>query len=473
MFTRSSRFCLGLLVVCGAVAAPLPKPQAAEIGFGVVDITPDVQADSPVWLAGYGQNRKATGVHDPLFARAVVVRDAGRKIAIVVADVVGIFYPTTLEIRKRLEGFDYVLVAATHNHEGPDTMGLWGSSPVRSGVDPKYMEILIERCVEAVQQADSHARAFKASYGTAENAMLLRDSRLPIVRDGVLRAIRCIGSDGMNLGLLIQWNCHPEAMGPRNTQITADFLQAMIAKLEKTYQCPVVVVSGALGGLMAPPRDVIRDQAGQLLEEGDFEYCRLYGDAVADLAVQAVENSGPISLTPIRVASQEIALPMWNPVYQLGATLGLIRRQAYLWTGDYSRLGEAVDIVRARGKAAIASEVAYLKLGQLHIVGIPGELYPELVYGQFQQPVEPNVDFPDAPLEKAVVESIQSDKFLLIGLANDEVGYIIPKRQWDDQAPYAYGRETKQYGEVNSIGPETAPIIMRAFEECVQQAASP
>jgi hypothetical protein len=210
-----------------------------------------------------------------------------------------------------------------------------------------------------------------------------------------------------------------------------------------------------------------------LLEEGDFEYCRLYGDAVADLAVQAVENSGQISLTPIRVASQEIALPMWNPVYQLGATLGLIRRQAYLWTGDYSRLGEAVDIVRARGKAAIASEVACLKLGQLHVVGIPGELYPELVYGQFQQPVEPNVDFPDAPLEKAVVESIQSDKFLLIGLANDEVGYIIPKRQWDDQAPYAYGRETKQYGEVNSIGPETAPIIMRALEECVQQAASP
>jgi hypothetical protein len=58
----------------------------------------------------------------------------------------------------------------------------------------------------------------------------------------------------------------------------------------------------------------------------------------------------------------------------------------------------------------------------------------------------------------------------LLGLANDEIGYIIPKRQWDQSPPHAYGRSKPQYGEVNSCGPEVAPIIMQALADCIQQA---
>ncbi len=446
--------------------------QALEVGFGVVDITPDLSGENPVWLAGYGQNRRATGVHDPIYARAIVLRDGSRKVAIVVADVVGIFYPTTLEIRSRLDDFDYVLVAATHNHEGPDTMGLWGPSPVRTGVDPSYMELLVDRCAQAIKDADKNATPVSAAYGTAEDTELLRDSRLPIVYDGVLRTVLFKDNDGSNHGILVQWNCHPEAMGPNNTLITADFLHATVAKLEKSYDCPVLAVSGAVGGLMAPPHRFIKNEQGEFLGEGDFEYNRRYGEAVADLATQAVDSSKPIELTPFQFAAHRISLPMANPVYQLGAMLGLIRRQAFLWTEDYRQIGDAVEIPKAKGKAAIDSEVSYLRLGQLHIFGIPGELYPELVYGDFQEPVEANVDFPDAALEKSVIDILPGDNFLLVGLANDEIGYIIPKRQWDDQAPYAYGRNSKQYGEVNSIGPETAPIIMKALEDCVIDVAS-
>ena len=45
----------------------------------------------------------------------------------------------------------------------------------------------------------------------------------------------------------------------------------------------------------------------------------------------------------------------------------------------------------------------------------------------------------------------------LVGLANDEVGYIIPKSEWDDAAPWLYGAPERHYGEINSLGPETAP----------------
>lgn len=56
---------------------------------------------------------------------------------------------------------------------------------------------------------------------------------------------------------------------------------------------------------------------------------------------------------------------------------------------------------------------------------------------------------------------------MLIGLANDEIGYIIPKRQWDNEKPYAYGRDKSQYGEMNSCSPDVAPILMAALERTI------
>jgi hypothetical protein len=63
-------------------------------------------------------------------------------------------------------------------------------------------------------------------------------------------------------------------------------------------------------------------------------------------------------------------------------------------------------------------------------------------------------------------------KILVLGLANDEVGYIVPKRQWDVVAPFAYGRKSSQYGERNSVGPETARMLMEALEDRVNEASS-
>ena len=69
--------------------------------------------------------------------------------------------------------------------------------------------------------------------------------------------------------------------------------------------------------------------------------------------------------------------------------------------------------------------------------------------------------------------TLPGEKALIFGLANDEIGYIIPKLQWDDVAPFAYGRQEKQYGEVNSVGPEVAPILMEALRQRVRQASRP
>jgi hypothetical protein len=442
-----------------------------EAGFAEVDITPDLKAERPVWLAGYGQGRRATGVHDPIMARCMVLRHGAKKIALASVDLVGLQYPEVQLIRKSLADFTYVLVSSTHNHEGPDVIGIWGRTFVLSGLDPEYQKLVVTRVAEMVRAAEKRLGPVTAAYNTAEDESLLGDSRKPIVKDGVIRVLR-FHSAGQKkpAGLFVQWNCHPEAMGSKNTLLTADFPWATVAALKKKYECPVVYVSGAVGGLMAPPRGRVKDADGKELNDGDFEYARVYGEEVASLAGKAIESAEPISLVPFAVSAAPLYLPVENSYYRAAQQIGVLPRESRVWTGDVDKVGEKLTPDKTDVKGAVESEVAYLRLGELHLAAIPGEIYPELVYGKYQEPVEPNVDFPTAELEPHVTGILPGKKWMLIGLANDEIGYIIPKRQWDSASPFAYDRTKSQYGEINSCGPEIAPLLMKALQNRVRTA---
>jgi hypothetical protein len=457
-----------LILLCWS---PLAPAQPLRVGFSESDITPQVREDRPVWLAGYGQGRAATGVHDPLMARCVVLEDGQRKIALVSVDLIGLQYPETLRIREKLAGFDYVLVASTHNHEGPDVIGIWGRNAFSRGVDDEYLTLLVDRVVEAVREAESRTAEVSATLGTAEDENLLRDSRQPYVFDGVLRVLAFYTSDRKPAGLVVQWSCHPESLGSRNTLLTADFPWATVAALKEQYDCPVVYFSGAVGGLMAPPGGRFKNASGELLESGQFEFAQYYGEAVADLTAKAIEGGAPIALAPFYVSARPVAIPLENPIYGAARSIGVLQRPGRRWTGNGEELGELVGAGEsAPGPLAVETEVAYLRLGELHVAAIPGELYPELVYGAFQEPADPGADFPEAPLEQPLVKTLPGEKWMLLGLANDEIGYIIPKRQWDQAPPFAYGRAKDQYGEINSCGPEVAPILMRALANRVREA---
>ena len=64
-------------------------------------------------------------------------------------------------------------------------------------------------------------------------------------------------------------------------------------------------------------------------------------------------------------------------------------------------------------------------------------------------PGRPGADFPDAPVEPAIYKQLKGPHRMIIGLANDEIGYIIPKRQWDEK--------------------EAGLILCRAFKELVEE----
>ena len=85
------------LIAC----ASSPGTDDVEVGFGKADITPDL-AEHAVWISGYGNNRRATGVHDKLWARAVVLREGASKLALVSVDLIGLQRPDVIKVRERL-----------------------------------------------------------------------------------------------------------------------------------------------------------------------------------------------------------------------------------------------------------------------------------------------------------------------------------------------------------------------------------
>jgi hypothetical protein len=445
---------------------PADEP-VLRIGFAESDITPKL-GEKPVYIAGFGQNRKATAVHDPLRARAAVVDDGKRKIAIVSLDLVSFFHPNVERVRCALCDFDHVLVSSTHNHQGPDTIGLWGPHPFKSGVDPAYIRMVEDRIIEAVQQADRARQPVTAEIGTASAPELLHDSREPYVKHDELVAIRFHREKSDTpAGIIVQWNCHPETLDSKNTEISGDFVAWTVRELHERYRCPVLYLTGTVGGLMTSLRVPIADEQGKALADGTFEKTERYGRAVGRLAVKALEKSRPVKLSPIQVRTRTVFLPLENKIYLLGRQLGVLERPAFVWKGDPS-MAEPLTGSAAGRTLALRTEVGWLRLGDLDIACIPGEIYPELVLGKVQDPADAGADFPDAPVEPGIYAQLPGPHRMIVGLAGDEIGYIIPKRQWDEKPPFCYGRPRPQYGESNSVGPETAPILCKAFADLVK-----
>ena len=92
------------------------------------------------------------------------------------------------------------------------------------------------------------------------------------------------------------------------------------------------------------------------------------------------------------------------------------------------------------------------------LTGIPGELYPEIAVGGIENPL--GADFEIAPVEVPPLRDALSGRVnLMVNLANDAIGYIIPKSEWDNEAPWIYGETEETYGESVSLGEETAPTL--------------
>ncbi|HXY42154.1 MAG TPA: hypothetical protein VEQ10_20935 [Vicinamibacteria bacterium] len=458
---RAPRLITSVLVVCSclaveASAGPTPATPGLRFGFAARTITPEL-GRRPVFLAGFGNDRRATGVHDDLWARAVAVSDGQQTVAIVAVDLIGLFHAEVVKARQRLarrRPGAQLIVASTHDHEGPDTMGLWGRNHFSSGVDPAYLERVGAAVVAAADEAVARLQPARLLLAQTRTPGLIEDGRLPRVIDDRLSVLQAVGLDGRTLGTVVDWSSHPEALGGDNTRVSSDYPSYLRARMERELGGTCVFLVGAVGGLMTPLGVKLSDEAGQEIPADSFAFAQAIGQRAAGAALAALrQGARPSASSALEYRRATVYLPLQNRLFRLGMFLGVIDRRLYSHGQPATSLfGDDLE-----------TEIGLLRLGDAEALLVPGEIYPELVLGGIQSPQDPAADFPGAPPEPPLGEMLKTDFKIVVGLANDEVGYLIPRSQWDAEKPFAYGRSEAQYGEVNSVGPAAAPRLAEAF----------
>jgi hypothetical protein len=310
-------------------------------------------------------------------------------------------------------------------------------------------------CQEAVEEAVRNlqpADAILAQVAAGPNGFV-DDSRKPIVYDNIIRCARFVkkGTDD-TIGTVVEWGCHVETLGGANSLLTSDFAGYWRDAVEKGVPEPkgvkglggmCIYFQGLVGGLMTQLHTTVPHRNGvDKFKEASYEKAQALGENLAILTVNALNSDQAWRPTDTRVAlaARSIFVPM-SGRFGAGVLLGLAHPGWY-W---------------GKGK----SELDVIRIGDLEILTVPGEMYPEIAEGGIESPA--GADYPSAPIEVPPLRSQMNGKLnMMIGLANDELGYIIPKSQWDVKPPYAYGQTKKpQYGEENSAGPDVAPTIHR------------
>lgn len=416
----------------------------------------------PVWLAGFHQSRPANGVHDSLWARSMVIDDGKTRMALCAIDAIGLGNDEIIAARKRIKKdlrLDYVIIASTHVHSAPDLMGMWGPAFYKRGVDPEYMEYIIRQISRSIETAarSTHPARLRFAQDLTGAQSLVGDSRAPKVFDPGIRVMQAVDAQtGQTIGTLLNWANHPETLWSDNVKITSDFPHYYRQYIEKGIVADNKVVkqglggvaiyfNGAVGGLMTtrPPDSIAHPLTNKILTGATFEKADAQGMSLALLTLNALEGDRVTGVdnAALSIRAKNIELKMDNKLFHLAGVLGILKRSFVRW--QYLR-----------------SEVSAWSLGPALFMHIPGELYPEILNGKVEAPI--GQDYEIAPVEVPALRSVSNYPFqFMVGLSNDEIGYIIPKSQWDTESPFAYGREKAPYGEINSLGPETAPTVHR------------
>jgi hypothetical protein len=448
--------------------------RALRVGFGRRTINPDLSnARRPVWIAGFDQGRAATAQHDDLWTVACVIDDGRTRIGIVGLDSIGMFHDDLLAVRTSLPPewrLDYTIVTSTHNHSTPDLMGLWGPNIFRSGVNPDYLHQVQAAIRESLGDAVTSLQ--DARLGLCELPLphdgLVADSRKPIVFDDGLRLMVFTRPDsGAVIGSLVTWADHPETPWGRNTEITADFPGVLRESLEKGIRYDGIVrmpglggthlyINGAIGGLMTTnPDTVVRDPfTGLEIRQPSHDKSRAVGNTLAQRILERLVSSPlpPEDSVAISVRARTVELRIDNTNFLLAPILGLLDRGHVRWK-------------------TLRTEVAFVAVGQASIACVPGEIYPEIVNGGIVR--APGGDYDIAPVEVPPLRALMPGRVKFVfGLANDEIGYIIPKSEWDEKPPWLFGSPRQIYGEVNSTGPDTAGLLHQALRRLIEEPVS-
>jgi len=422
-----------LLRVAGMLACVILTPVtvwALEIGVSSVDLTPP-WSEMKVQLGGYGdrQGKPAEGVHDPLQATAIVLRDAQKQVALVAADI--LFVPASLkeEVLKRITdtGLDAgsVFMSAAHNHSGHEGFAM----DRRNVFNNKYIGVFTEdlllwtadRLATCIKEACGKFAAGGVSVARRKLSGLNRNRRGDPVTDDELMVAKFETTDGKALAVLVNWTAHPTILGPDNMLICGEWPGYM-----KRYISAHVEDNPVVLYVNGPEGD--QSVAGAQGETG-FERVQNYGERIGKVAVDLLGETQPTG-SDFDFVLKEVDLPerVISAAFKYSA-------------GQEYKLTEEEIEAATKGLFPSRAPLGAVRIGDILLICIPGE--PIAAVGLAMEGVARDMGF-EYPA--------------VVALTNDSVGYILTPEEYQEGG---YESAVSFYGE--NLGPllvgETAKLV--------------
>ena len=422
-----------LLRVAGMLACVILTPTAAsalEIGVSSVDLTPPWR-EMKVQLGGYGdrEGKPAEGVHDPLQATAIVLRDGRKQVALLASDI--LFVPPSLkeEVLNRIAdtGLDAgsLFMSAAHNHAGHEGFAM----SRRNVYNNKYIGVFtedlllwtVDRLAECVKEACGAFAEGRVSVARRKLPGLNRNRRGDPVVDDELVVVKFETMDGKIMAVLVNWTAHPTILGSKNMLISGEwpgYMQRYVsAHVEGN---PVVLYTNG------PEGD--QSVAGARGETA-FERVQNYGELIGEKVVDLLDKTEPTG-SDFDFVLKELELPerVISAAFKYSA-------------GQEYKLTEEEIEAATKGLFPSHAPLGVVRIGDIVLMYIPGE--------------------PIAAVGLAMEKAARDSGFgypAVVSLGNDLIGYILTPEEYRQGG---YESAVSFYGE--SVGPllvgETAKLV--------------
>ena len=370
-----------------------------QVGIAQVNYTPELGL--PL-LGNFRDDYGARGVHDPLYARALVFQDpAGTKVALMSIDICMIDRENSSFMRGCIAAQtdlrpENILIAATHTHSGPAAMRL-GTLPK---ADDAAVERFLSKAATAAVLANQHLKPSRLVFGTAQEDRLSFNRRLRC-RDGKTHmnwekldpifVIEPLGpidpqvitlaveQEGRPAAMLVNFALHPAILAGDNWLYSSDYPGYLAETLTRLTgdKCVTAFFNGCCGNVNhvdytegTPGRGYQMSQrVGYMLGvaacEAQKRAVQIDGDRISLSREEVPLKRLKISEAQHHWAQEVLRKARENPAR--GQVDGLPdEHYAQMWSEMYSKQDEN-DL----------AEVCALRIGNLGIVTLPGEMFCE------------------------------------------------------------------------------------------------
>ena len=250
------------LVITGQDNGTENKKDFLRAGLAKIDITPEI----PVMLYGYSSRKTPSeGVHDQLYARAVIFENNGNKLILVSSDL-GSYGAEVFPVLQKsiLEQFDLkeseLFLSTIHTHSSPIlTLNKENGNPNNITYTEKLNHKLLAVIGEALNNLQSVTLGFgKGSSPVGSNRREMKDDgTITLGRnaygetDKEVLVMKISSTEDKTLGVIYDYATHSTSLGPRNMLISGDVLGLSAQFTEKILGSEVItpVFAGASGDI--------------------------------------------------------------------------------------------------------------------------------------------------------------------------------------------------------------------------------